>query len=110
MKQLRKWQLFWSAFIGLGAYWGAAMMFIDPTGVKWGMEALLPLLQQLPLADVFFQNFIWSGIVLLLVNGVTNTVAFILLAKKAPFGSFGRFGKWHHFNALDFSRISYFRL
>lgn len=87
MKHLRKWQLFWSAFIGLGAYWGAAMMFIDPTGQKWGMEPLLPLLQKLPLADVFFQNFIWSGIVLLLVNGVTNTVAFILLAKKRHWGA-----------------------
>lgn len=52
-----------------------------------GHGALLPLLQQLPLADVFFQNFIWSGIVLLLVNGVTNTVAFILLAKKHQLGA-----------------------
>ncbi len=87
MKQLSKWHLFWSAFIGLGAYWGAPMMFIDPTGQKWGMEPLLPLLQKLPLADVFFQNFIWSGIVLLLVNGVTNTIAFILLAKKHHLGA-----------------------
>lgn len=82
MKHLRKWQLFWSAFIGLGAYWGATMMFIDPTGKRWGMEQLLPLLQKLPLADIFFQNLIWSGIVLLIVNGLTNTVAFILLIRK----------------------------
>jgi len=87
MKHLRKWQLFWSAFIGLGAYWGATMMFIDPTGKQWGMESLLPLLQKLPLANLFFQNFIWSGIVLLIVNGLTNTVAFILLIKKHPYAA-----------------------
>jgi len=87
MKHLRKWQLFWSAFIGLGAYWGAAMMFIDPTGQMWGMESILPLLQKLPLAEFFFQNFIWSGIALLLINGLTNTIAFILLLKKHTYAA-----------------------
>lgn len=79
---LRKWLLFWSAFIGLGAYWGAAMMFIDPTGAMWGMEPLLPMLRRLPFSDFFFRDFIWSGVVLLCVNGLTNTVAFALLLKR----------------------------
>ncbi|NCA79714.1 MAG: hypothetical protein EOM76_05950 [Sphingobacteriia bacterium] len=87
MKLLRFWQLFWGAFIGIGAYWGAAMMFIDPTGKMWGMEALLPMLQQLPFADFFFQNFIWSGIALLIVNGLTNTISFFLLKKRHRYGT-----------------------
>ena len=32
-------------FIGIGAVGGAVMMWIDPTGVKWGGEPLLKLLR-----------------------------------------------------------------
>lgn len=75
--------LFWTIFIGLGAVGGAAMMLYDPTGKAMGMDALLPCFQVLPFAEVLFQNYIFSGFALLIVNGLPNlTAAALLLAKK----------------------------
>jgi hypothetical protein len=72
-------------FIGIGAIGGAAMMWIDPTGVAWGGEPLLELLRaKMPWPDIFFRNFIPSGFVLLFLNGITQLVAAYLLFKKHP--------------------------
>jgi uncharacterized Tic20 family protein len=57
-------------------------MFIEPTGKIWGMSAMLPDLQKLPFPELFFQNFIFPGIALLTVNGITNFISFILICKK----------------------------
>lgn len=47
------------------------------------MDALLPYFQVLPFADILFQNYIFSGIALLSVNGLSNlTAALLLLLKK----------------------------
>lgn len=70
-------------FIGIGAVAGAVMMWIDPTGATWGGEPLLEMLRaKMPWPDVFFKNFIPSGFVLLLLNGITQIVAAYLLFKK----------------------------
>ena len=70
-------------FIGIGAVAGAAMMWIDPTGAKWGMEPLLELLRdKMPWPDVFFRDFVPSGFVLLAVNGLPQFAAAILLFKR----------------------------
>ena len=62
---------------------GAAAMLIDPSGRALGMDAMLPYFQVLPFAEVLFQNFIFSGWALLIVNGLSNlTAACLLLAKK----------------------------
>lgn len=75
--------LFWTWFIGLGAVAGAAGMLLDPSGRAMGMDAMLPYFQVLLFADVLFQNFTFSGVALLIVNGLTNlTAAGLLLAKK----------------------------
>ena len=68
----RKLLLFWTIFIGLGAVFGSSCMLIDPSGKLMGMDAMLPYFQVLPFASVLFQNFIFSGIALLIVNGITN--------------------------------------
>ena len=73
---------FWALFIGIGAVLGSAMMFIDPSGGIWGMTPMLPDLQKLPFPDIFFQNFIFPGIALLLANGATNIISFIFICKK----------------------------
>ena len=74
---------FLTLFIGIGAVAGAVMMWIDPTGATWGGEALLEMLRaKMPWPDVFFKNFIPSGFVLLLLNGITQIVAAYLLFKK----------------------------
>ena len=79
----RKLLIFWTFFIGLGAVAGAAAMLIDPSGRALGMDAMLPYFQVLPFAEVLFQNFIFSGWALLIVNGLSNlTAACLLLAKK----------------------------
>ena len=75
--------LFWTLFIGLGAVAGACMMLLDPTGKAMGMDAMLPYFQVLPFAKILFQDLTFSGIALLIVNGLTNlTAATLLLAKK----------------------------
>ena len=68
-------QIAWSVFIAIGAYYGAFLMFYDKTGSALSVESLLPSLQVLPLSDLLFQNFIFSGISLLIVNGLSNTAA-----------------------------------
>jgi hypothetical protein len=45
--------------------------------------ALLPVVQGLPLASVFFQDFLWIGVAMLLVLGVPNSVAAVMLLRKS---------------------------
>ena len=79
----RKWLIFWTLFIGIGAVGGSLGMLLDPTGKAMHMDAMLPYFQKLPFADVLFRNFIFPGVALLIVNGVTNlTVAVLLILKK----------------------------
>lgn len=79
--------IFWTLFIGLGAVGGAVAMFIDPSGETTGMAAMLPYFKKLPFADVIFTDFIFSGIALLVVNGLTNLLAAVLLIMKKPCGA-----------------------
>ncbi len=79
----RKWLIFWTMFVGNGAVWGAACMLIDPTGKLLHMDAMLPYFKKLPFADLLFVDYTFSGIALLIFNGLTNlTAAGLLLAKK----------------------------
>lgn len=86
-KILRILLIFWSLFIGLGAVLGSVMMFISPDGTKWGLDVALPYLQVLPLSEIFFQDFIFSGIMLLIINGVTQFIAAKLLISNNKYGS-----------------------
>ena len=61
-------------------------MFYDPSGKAMGMDAMLPYFAVLPFADVLFQNFIFSGIALLTVNGISNLIAAFLLLKNKKSG------------------------
>lgn len=78
--------VFWTIFIGAGAIFGSLMMFVDPNGERTGMAGLLPGLRKLPFADVLFQNLVFSGIALLIVNGLSNAVASVLILKNKPAG------------------------
>lgn len=78
-----KLQKFLTLFIGIGAVGGAVMMWVDPTGVSWGGEPLLEMLRaKMPWPDVFFKNFASSGFALLILNGITQIGAAVLLFKK----------------------------
>ena len=71
--------LFWDLFIGLGALWGATMMELAPDGHLLRMEALLPYFQVLPLAEYLYQDYVFPGMALFLVNCVPNLIASVLL-------------------------------
>ena len=81
-----RWLVFWTLFIGVGAVSGAAAMLYDPSGKVMGMDAMLPYFQVLPFADTLFQDFAFSGIALLIVNGLTNLTAALLLMMKKKSG------------------------
>ena len=83
----RKWLIFWSLFIGIGAVAGSVGMFAAPDGSALGMDEMLPYFQVLPFADVLFQNFIFPGISLLIVNGISNLVAAALMLAKKRVGT-----------------------
>lgn len=85
---MQKKLLLLSGFIGIGAYFGGLMMFLSPDGGMWGMDAILPYMQLLPCADVLFRDFIFSGVMLILVNGVCNTVAVVGLGNHKRYGVF----------------------
>lgn len=75
--------LFWAIFIGIGAVAGSSAMLIDPSGGLMGMDAMLPYFQKLPFAEIVFQDYVFSGISLLIVNGISNlTAAALLIANK----------------------------
>lgn len=82
----RKILIFWTLFIGIGAVGGAAMMLADTSGRLMGMDAMLPYFQKLPFAEYVFQDFLFSGIALLIVNGITNLTAAVLLLMKKKSG------------------------
>ena len=84
-KTARRWLIFWTLFIGIGAVGGSIGMLADPTGKAMGMDAMLPYFRVLPFSEVLFRDFVFPGIALLIVNGLTNlTAAVLLLRKKNP--------------------------
>ena len=85
-KIARNFLIFWTLFIGIGAAAGASAMLIDPTGGLMGMDAMLPYFKVLPFADVLFRDFVFSGIALLFVNGITNLTAAVLLFSEKKLG------------------------
>ena len=75
--------IFWTIFVGVGAVAGAAAMLIDPSGRTTGMSGMLPYFKALPFYDLLFRDLVFSGIALLIVNGITNlTAAALLFAHK----------------------------
>ena len=60
------------------------VLFIaGPDGRFMQAGALLPVVQGLPLASVFFQDFVWVGVAMLLVLGVPNSIAAVMLLRKS---------------------------
>lgn len=82
----RKILIFWTLFIGIGAVLGSVMMFVDPSGETMGMAGMLPYFQKLPFADVLFNDLLFSGVALLIVNGISNLTAATLMFMKKKIG------------------------
>lgn len=81
-----KFLMFWCLFIGIGAVYGSVCMFIDPSGALLGMNDLLKYFSVLPFSDVLFNDYIFSGICLLIVNGLSNLSSFYLLIRGKKLG------------------------
>lgn len=58
----RRFLIFWTLFIGIGAVAGAAGMLIDPSGKAMGMDEILPYFQVLPFADLLFRNLFFQAL------------------------------------------------
>ena len=78
--------IFWCLFISICAIFGSTCMFIDPTGNLLQMNNVLPYFEVLPFSEILFQNYIFSGIALLIVNGLSNLLAAYLLIKNKRSG------------------------
>lgn len=85
-KRVKRILEFWCLFIGLGALYGSINMLIDPTGKSLGMDGMLKYFSVLPFSDVLFQDYTFSGISLLIVNGISNLSAYVLLLKNKRIG------------------------
>jgi hypothetical protein len=60
------------------------VLFIaGPDGRFLQASSLLTVIQELPLASFFFQDFAWIGVAMLLVLGVPNSVATVMLLRKS---------------------------
>lgn len=57
-------------------------MFIDKTGSLLKMNCLLIYFKVLPLSNILFNDYLFSGICLLIINGITNIVGSIMLIKN----------------------------
>ena len=69
-----------NGFLGLVC---AVMLLLAPDGRFLGMGVLLPGIATFPLAGVFFQDFFWIGLVMLLALGLPNLVAAVMLARHS---------------------------
>lgn len=81
-KLLRGALYFWTLFIGLGALLGGTCMLLEPSGSILQMGPLLPYFKVLPFSETLFQNYVFPGISLLVVNGASQLIAFFLLLKR----------------------------
>ena len=86
-RQLRNIQLFWGLFIGIGACAGACGMISDTSGAALGLVEWLPFFQKLPFSEIFFQDFLFPGIALLIVNGLTNSISVILIFRRSNYAA-----------------------
>lgn len=85
-KITKKFLMFWCLFVGIGALYGSIMMLIDPSGKLLKMDTILPYFKVLPFSNILFKNYIFSGISLLIVNGISNLIAFYYLLKNKKTG------------------------
>ncbi len=73
-----------SVLNGLAGLVCGVLFIFGPDGRLLQAGALLPVIQRLPLATVFFRDFLWIGVAMLLVLGVPNSIAALMLVRKSP--------------------------
>ena len=86
---LRRIAIFLCFFVGIGAFATSPLLMLDPTGGLMMMTSLLPYMQVLPCADLFFQDFLLAGNALFVLNGLCQLVAAGLLLRRNGYGFLG---------------------
>lgn len=68
---------------GLSGLACGALFIASPDGALMGWEPLLSTVRELPLSEVFFQDFAWIGVAMLLALGIPNTIAAVMLIRRS---------------------------
>jgi hypothetical protein len=68
---------------GLAGLVCGVLFIAAPDGHFLQAGALLPVIGTLPLASVFFRDFFWIGVVMLLVLGLPNLIAAVMILRRS---------------------------
>ena len=60
-----------------------ALLILQPDGRYLQMGGLAPVVKTLPLASIFFRDFLWLGVAMLLALGVPNLTAAVMLLRRS---------------------------
>lgn len=58
------------------------LLILRPDGRLLQMGALLPVVKGMPLANIFFRDFFWIGLAMLIALGVPNLIAVVMLLRR----------------------------
>lgn len=86
LKITRIFLLILTIFIGVGALFGGVCMIIRPDGSLVFLDGMLDYFQVLPFAELLFQDYIFSGVMLIIINGISNIIATILIIRNRRIG------------------------
>lgn len=67
---------------GVCAVFFGGVMMLFPQNTPFGLDVLLTEMTTFPFNDIFFQNLFWSGLALLLCNGMCNLIASALFLTR----------------------------
>ena len=68
---------------GLAGLICGVLIVVKPDGRLLQMGSLLPVVRTLPLANVFFRDFFWIGVAMLLALGIPNSIAAVMLVRRS---------------------------
>ena len=63
-----------------------SLLIVDPSGKLIYMQDMLVYFEVLPFADILFNDYLFSGFALIIVNGITNIVASYLILRNKKIG------------------------
>lgn len=72
-----------SVLNGLSGIVCGVLFIAAPDGHLLQAGVLLPVVRTLPLADFFFRDFTWIGVAMLLVLGIPNLLAAVMLLRRS---------------------------
>jgi hypothetical protein len=68
---------------GLAGLICGVLFIVSPDGSLMGFQPLIPVVQPLPLGDVFFRDLWWIGVAMLLVLAIPNLAGALMLLRRS---------------------------